>query len=190
MILEKECRYFVDAFLNGHLNLSVGYDLLEPEFESLAVGALEHACIGFMHRDLQSRNIMVKGDKFYFIDFQAGRRGPVQYDLASLLLDPYVDLPQSLQAGLLEDATGLMVRRCGIDPDRFRHSYRYCALARNLQILGAFGFLYRVKGKSRFEAYIRPAVRSLHRLLTRMPVSEFRVLREIVVKRVVPLFKD
>lgn len=190
LILEKECRYFVDAFLNGHLNLSVGYDLLEPEFESLAVGALEHACIGFMHRDLQSRNIMVRGDKFYFIDFQAGRRGPVQYDLASLLLDPYVDLPQSLQAGLLEDATGLMVRRCGIDPDRFRHSYRYCTLARNLQILGAFGFLYRVKGKSRFEAYIRPAVRSLHRLLTRMPVSEFRVLREIVVKRVVPLFKD
>ena len=177
----------MEAFLNGHLNLAADFETLLPEFEHLAANALKHAQIGFMHRDMQSRNIMAAGKKFYFIDFQAGRRGPLQYDLASLLIDPYVALPEKLQADLLDHATKLAVRRYSVDPDNFRHSYRYCGLSRNLQILGAFGFLFRVKGKDQFKAYIKPAVDSLHRLLTQMPDSEFKTLRKIVLDRVMPL---
>ena len=189
LILEKECRYFVEAFLQGVLNLTVEFDQLLPEFEFLASNALTHALIGFMHRDLQSRNIMVIGDRLYLIDFQAGRRGPLQYDLASLLVDPYVELTETLQADLFDYALHLVKNRCKTDPDGFRHSYEYCRLSRNLQMLGAFGFLTRVKGKKFFEPYIKPAVHSLKRHLSVLPDSEFQQLRSIVTGQVLPRFK-
>ena len=190
LILEKECRYFVDAFLQGCLNLAISFDDLLPEFEFLASGALKHAIVGFMHRDLQSRNIMVTGNRFYLIDFQAGRRGPLQYDLASLLLDPYVELPEPVQADLLEYAIDIAKDRCKTSPDDFRLSYRYCRLSRNLQILGAFGFLSRVTGKDFFEPFIKPAVHSLNRHLSLLPDSEFQQLREIVTDQVLPHFSS
>ena len=82
LILEKECRYFVEAFLNAFLGLEIAYEDFRPEFEFLAENALTHAAQGLMHRDFQSRNIMIKNNQFYFIDFQGSRMGPIQYDLA------------------------------------------------------------------------------------------------------------
>jgi len=93
LILEKECRYFVDAFLRGYLGMDYSFEDFKDEFELLAEKTLKFPVNGFMHRDLQSRNIMFKDNEFYIIDFQGGRIGPVQYDLASLLIDPYVALP-------------------------------------------------------------------------------------------------
>jgi NDP-sugar pyrophosphorylase family protein len=176
LILEKECRYFTTAFVAGYLGLPVSFEVLRPEFERLAAGALSDAVTGFMHRDLQSRNIMVTNDRFYLIDFQAGRLGPLQYDLASLLIDPYVDLPFDLQMELLDYA----VAHAGAsNPERFRRGYRHCALARNLQILGAFAFLSREKGKPWFEQYIPAAVKSLQRLLNTFPSSAFPGLKAL-----------
>ena len=85
MILEKECRYFIDAFLNGFMHRNRHYGDFETEFDMLAGNAVRFGINGFMHRDMQSRNIMVKNDNFYCIDFQGGRIGPIQYDLAALL---------------------------------------------------------------------------------------------------------
>jgi aminoglycoside/choline kinase family phosphotransferase len=189
LILEKECRYFVDAFLNGCLNLTMEFEALRSEFEHLASEALQRALVGLMHRDLQSRNIMVADNRFYLIDFQAARTGPLQYDLASLLLDPYVELPESLQAELFDHALDLVANRCDADPDDFRIGYRYCALSRNLQVLGAFGFLSRVRGKTFFEPYIAPAVRSLARRLARFGDDEFKQLRQLVAEQVLPRFR-
>jgi aminoglycoside/choline kinase family phosphotransferase/GTP:adenosylcobinamide-phosphate guanylyltransferase len=188
LILEKECRYFVDAFLNGYLDLTLEFEALRSEFEHLASETLQRALVGLMHRDLQSRNIMVADNRFYLIDFQAARAGPLQYDLASLLLDPYVELPESLQAELLDYALDLAVNRCDADPDDFRIGYRYCALSRNLQVLGAFGFLSRVRSKTFFEPYIAPAVRSLARRLARFGGDEFKELRQLVTGQVLPRF--
>jgi aminoglycoside/choline kinase family phosphotransferase len=189
LILERECRYFVDAFLQGFLNLTLEFEALRSEFEHLASEALQRSLVGLMHRDLQSRNIMLTGGRFYLIDFQAARSGPLQYDLASLLIDPYVELPEPLQADLLDHALDLVVDRCHADPVEFRLGYRYCALARNLQILGAFGFLSRARGKTFFEPYIEPAVRSLDRQLNRFGEDEFHQLRQLVTKRVLPRFR-
>jgi NDP-sugar pyrophosphorylase family protein len=161
MILEKECRYFVDAFLNTYLGLKVKYSDFKKEFEYLAENALKHAVQGLMHRDFQSRNIMIKNDQIYFIDFQGARMGPIQYDLASLLIDPYVDLPQDIQAQLLAYALEKLQGQMNLDAEHFNHCYRFCRLTRNLQILGAFGYLTRVIGKMHFEKYIPAAVRML-----------------------------
>jgi aminoglycoside/choline kinase family phosphotransferase/dTDP-glucose pyrophosphorylase len=157
LILENECRYFVEAFLNTYLELEITYDDFKKEFEYVAENALQHALDGLMHRDFQSRNIMVKDDEFYFIDFQGSRLGPIQYDLASLLIDPYVQLPPDIQAQLLQYGVEKLKTDINLNTDNFRRCYRYCRLTRNLQILGAFGYLSRVKAKSQFEQYIPPA---------------------------------
>jgi aminoglycoside/choline kinase family phosphotransferase/dTDP-glucose pyrophosphorylase len=165
LILEKECRYFVDAFLNAYLGLEIIYEDFKKEFDFIADKALEHALPGLMHRDFQSRNIMIKNDEFYFIDFQASRMGPIQYDLAALLIDPYVQLPQDIQTRLLGYCVEKLQADMNLNADNFRRCYRYCRLTRNLQILGAFGYLSRVKKKAHFEKYIPAAVRTLSRNL-------------------------
>ncbi|QTA88691.1 sugar phosphate nucleotidyltransferase [Desulfonema magnum] len=186
LILEKECRYFVDAFLKGYLGTNSCFEDFEDEFSALADRAIEFSVTGFMHRDMQSRNIMVrscsdsqKRNEFYLIDFQGGRIGPIQYDLASLLIDPYVELPCSVQADLSEYCIKKLSSFIRVDPGRFRTGYKYCSVARNLQMLGAFGYLSRVKGKTYFEKYIPVAVNTLKYNLSRFGNADFPKLKEI-----------
>ncbi len=180
LIVEKECRYFVDAFLNGYLKLQIPFDSLADEFHLLASRAVESGTNGFMHRDFQSRNLMIKDRRCYVIDFQGGRLGPLQYDLASLLIDPYVRLSASLQSVLLEDCLKKLSSRIRLNPGAFLNGYRYCSLTRNLQILGAFGYLCQVKGKRVFEQYIPAALGSLKRHPVLLDTLEFPRLRSIV----------
>lgn len=161
LILEKECRYFIDAFLNTYLGLNIRFADLKKEFEFLAENAVRHAVQGLMHRDFQSRNIMIKNEKIFFIDFQGARMGPLQYDLAALLIDPYVGLLPDVQARLLAYALIKLQKQMQLTADHFKHGYRFCCLTRNLQILGAFGYLSRVKRKAHFEPYIPAAVKTL-----------------------------
>jgi aminoglycoside/choline kinase family phosphotransferase len=185
LILERECRYFLTAFVHGYLGWEVSSADFQDEFNALADGLLGHGVDGLIHRDCQSRNIMWHRDGPWFIDFQGARPGPVQYDLAALLIDPYVELPLPVRQRLLNYAA----RRLGADPDRFLEGYAYCALSRNLQVLGAFGFLSRVKGKTFFEAYIPAAVRALQQNLDALPARGFNRLKDLacqLIERVGP----
>jgi NDP-sugar pyrophosphorylase family protein len=161
LIMEKECRYFIEAFLAGYLGIQSNFNEIKGEFSLIADKALESSFNGFMHRDLQSRNIMVKKAKYYFIDFQGGRMGPIEYDLASLLIDPYVSLSRSVQDQLYQYCIEKLLACSGIDPDKFCTCFKYCTLTRNLQILGAFGYLSRKMGKTYFEQYIPKAIKTL-----------------------------
>lgn len=180
LILENECRYFVEAFLEGYLGMDSNFDDFKDDFGRLADQALKHAVKGFMHRDMQSRNIMVKNNRFYFIDFQGGRTGPLQYDLASLLIDPYVALPFPMQKQLLDYGAAKVAALLGLDPDDFYTGYQYCAVTRNLQILGAFGYLSRVKRKTYFETYIPLALKTLKHNLAAFKETEFPKLNAVV----------
>jgi len=143
------------------LRLKIDFETFGGEFEVLAQRALDHPYTGLLHRDFQSRNILVKDGNYYFIDFQGARFGPLPYDLASLLIDPYVNLPRALQLKLLNYYVKRLSDFIAVDAGEFLDAYTYCAINRNLQILGAFAFLSRVKGKKDFETYIPPAVSSL-----------------------------
>jgi len=180
LILENECRYFVEAFLNTYLGLEIAYDDFKKEFEYLAENALQHTVDGLMHRDFQSRNIMVRNDAFYFIDFQGSRLGPIQYDLASLLIDPYVQLPPDIQTQLLKYGMQKLKTDNHLNDEDFRRCYRYCRLTRNLQILGAFGYLSRVKAKPHFEQYIAPAVQTLKRNLKKHEQKTLPMLNDLM----------
>jgi aminoglycoside/choline kinase family phosphotransferase/dTDP-glucose pyrophosphorylase len=175
LILERECYYFLTAFVQGYLGLEVSPAEFQAEFGALADGLLAHGVDGLIHRDLQSRNIMWHRESPWFIDFQGARPGPVQYDLAALLIDPYVELPPPVQEELLAYAR----RRLGCDPERFQAGYAYCALSRNLQMLGAFGHLSRVKGKPFFESYIPAAVRTLQHHFDAPQAGDFNRLKDL-----------
>jgi NDP-sugar pyrophosphorylase family protein len=127
LIIEKECRYFLEAFLNNYLGLGARLEDLAADFTSLARKALEYSNTGFMHRDLQSRNIMVKNQQIYFIDFQGGRFGPIQYDLASLLIDPYVELSEDVQSQLLDYSVDALSEKTEVEPEKFRQAF-FCEL--------------------------------------------------------------
>ena len=182
LIIEKECRYFLEAFLNNYLNFKERFEDLQADFIALADKALQYATMGFMHRDMQSRNIMVKGRDIYFIDFQGGRIGPIQYDLASLLIDPYVELPHAIQTQLIGYSIEVLSALTELNPEKFLACYHYCALTRNLQILGAFAYLSKEKGKKHFERYIPAAVRSLKANLAADGQREFPALSAITQK--------
>ena len=182
LILEKECRYFLEAFLNNFLNFKERYEDFQADFSALADKALQTPNTGFMHRDMQSRNIMIKDRKIYFIDFQGGRLGPIQYDLASLLIDPYVEIPPDVQDDLLNYCIEVLSALTEVDSEKFRSCYQYCRLTRNLQILGAFAYLSKVKGKRQFENYMPAAVRSLRSTLAAGAQGEFHALEAITRK--------
>ncbi|MCE5334824.1 MAG: phosphotransferase [Desulfobacteraceae bacterium] len=153
-VFERELEYFRRAFCNGYLRLEVGPEDLRSDFEMLAeqAGAVDTACV--FHRDFQSRNIMVTGEGLRLIDFQGMRFGPPAYDLASLLVDPYVEIPAKIQNVLLGEYWAVAADFFPCDREGFLRDYYAVRLCRNLQILGAFGFLGVEKAKLRFLRYI------------------------------------
>ncbi len=176
---ERECGYFVGAFLQGYLKLKISLEDLAPDFERVLTGALPPGPNYFLHRDFQSRNLFIKNGRLRVIDFQGGRLGPLGYDLAALLIDPYVNLSPAWQAELLDHYLDLLQDHLEVDREAFREQYYHLALCRNLQILGAFGYLTRVKGKSQFARYIPPALSSLRRRLQERS-GEFPRLSKVV----------
>jgi N-acetylmuramate 1-kinase len=166
---ERECGYFVRAFLNNYVGLKITVEDLAPDFERLLTGALPAGANYFLHRDYQSRNLFVKNGRLRVIDFQGGRLGPLGYDLASLLIDPYVDLRPAWQQEFLDYYLDLIVSCLDIDPAAFKEQYHYLALCRNLQALGAYGYLTKVKGKDYFARYIPTAVAGLGQRLKARP---------------------
>ncbi|MDI6852900.1 MAG: phosphotransferase [Deltaproteobacteria bacterium] len=178
-LLDRECRYFVEAFLNRYMGFETAFEDLEPDFARLVSQAVSDGVSGFLHRDFQSRNLFIKDGRLRIVDFQGGRLGPLGYDLAALLIDPYMALEPRWEQEFLSHYLKLLRERLAIDPRQFQETYHHLALSRNLQVLGAYGFLTRVKGKDYFARYIPAAVKSLRRRLAERP-GEFPRLTKVV----------
>ena len=117
----------------------------------------------YCHRDLQSRNLMVRHGTLRLIDFQDGRMGPYTYDAASLLRDSSLDLDERL----VGDMIVRLCRSLDHDTDEFRHDFDLMALQRNIKDLGTFGFMATVRGRSEYLEYVPRTIRSIKDTLTR-----------------------
>jgi aminoglycoside/choline kinase family phosphotransferase len=179
LMLERESGYFYKEFCRGLLGLAENTKL-DSEFQKLADLAADQPAGFVLHRDFQSRNIMMHRDRAVIIDFQGARLGPLAYDLASLLLDPYAGLGTDQQQYLREYYLTRISKLIKINFNDFLSGYYYLALQRNLQILGAFAFLSQKKGKIFFKQYINPAVVSLADLLCQPAGRSFPQLRKLV----------
>ena len=147
-------------------------ELLENEFILLADRIEGVRLHNFMYRDFQSRNIMIKEDDPWFIDFQGGRLGAPHYDVASLLLDPYVELSKSLHDSLLDYYFSLVARKIDCSYDEFIANYPVFALVRLLQALGAYGFRGLFERKPNFTESIPPAARQLNMIFAEKRLFE------------------
>ncbi len=163
--IQWDLNYFKYDFLK--LN---GTDFSEPnlemDFERLANKLLTYACDVFMVRDCQSRNVMIKDGKPYFIDFQGGRRGPVFYDVASFLWQAKANFPQPLREELIDAYMDELHKIGYILPSRgtFRKILSHFVLFRQLQVLGAYGFRGLYERKKHFIESIPLALRNLREL--------------------------
>jgi aminoglycoside/choline kinase family phosphotransferase len=126
--------YFKYYFLKPH---KVDFDeqSLERDFEALANYLLEGPSDFFLYRDFQARNILVKDGRVRFIDFQGGKKGPLGYDVASLLDQAKADLPEALRESLLDGYLAELRQWTSVDEADFRARYRGFVLLRGLQVL-------------------------------------------------------
>ena len=158
-----DLNYFKYCFLKP-AGITFDEDTLEKDFESFAAWLALAGNTGFMYRDFQSRNIMLLEDSMYFIDYQGGRKGPYQYDLASLLLDAKADIPFEIREELLESYLSLTQ---GLPSGRevFMKYWPAFLFIRLFQAMGAYGFRGFVQQKALFLQSIPFALNNLKHLI-------------------------
>lgn len=98
----------------------------------------------FMYRDFQPRNIIINKDELFYIDYQSGRKGPLQYDLASFLYSGSIDITFEERNILLEHYLNI-IKKSGIDSDLFTNSFNYFIIIRLLQMIGSYAFQIKVR---------------------------------------------
>ncbi len=179
LMQERESGYFLQALCRDFFGLSFDRQKIEQECGLLADRAARAPADFFLHRDFQSRNIMITKGTVRIIDYQGGRLGPLAYDLASLLIDPYMGLSAPVRKTLRNYYFSVLERFVPCDRDRFEQEYLMLALQRNLQILGAFAFLSNQRGKVFFSRFIEPALHSLCGLLAKPDAADYGGLREL-----------
>lgn len=181
LMIERESGYFLRAFWQGLLGRE-SVQGVEEELEDIAKMAAQAGAGYFLHRDFQCRNIMIKDGRVRFIDFQGGRMGPLGYDLASLLIDPYAGLSQAVRENLFNYYITCIGKYTKIEENQFVDQYNLLAFQRNMQFVGAFSFLYQVKNKVFFADYISPALFELAARLQLPQFSQYPIIRSMVKK--------
>ncbi|MFH1195739.1 MAG: RNase adapter RapZ [bacterium] len=154
---------------------------LEDAFNGFADFLLEADCNYFLYRDFQSRNIMLVDDEPYFIDYQGGRKGALQYDVASLLYDAKADLPNDVRKELLEYYLEVMTTYPQFNRDEFMKYFYGYVIVRILQAMGAYGFRGFHEKKEHFLQSIPFAVRNLEWIMKNVEFPiQFSYLVEII----------
>lgn len=191
-ILRFEAGYFRREMVHGHCGLKLDprtEETLLAECGEVARIALDGAPLVLMHRDYQSRNLMVTPRGLAVIDFQGARLGPREYDLASLLEDPYAELPDAWKESLRQRyCRSAGIGAAGADgadltgAAAFARRYRACAINRLMQALGAYGYLGGRQGKPGFLEHAPTAAARL-RDLARGAFPHLAEVADRVVRR-------
>ncbi len=138
---------------------------LEDDFDRLTGFLLSAPRDYFLYRDFQSRNIMLRGGDPYFLDYQGGRKGALQYDIASLLYDAKADLPPELRRLLLDHYLDTLAGFIELDREAFLRDYYPYVYVRIMQALGAYGYRGFFERKAHFLQSVPYAMKNLRWLL-------------------------
>ncbi len=156
-------------------------DRLEDDFERLSevMSRYQPDLWGFMYRDFQSRNILIKEEKPYFIDFQGGRKGPSLYDAVSFLWQAKAGFDMEERAALLKIYANAYSSARVISKERVLENVGPTALLRTLQVLGAYGFRGLVEKRSHFVESIPGALANLRELLDMNILEHYPELKNV-----------
>jgi aminoglycoside/choline kinase family phosphotransferase len=138
---------------------------LENDFNRLTEFLLSAPRDYFLYRDFQSRNILLRDGQPYFVDYQGGRKGALQYDIASLLFDAKADLPPHLRQDLLYDYLRALETHIPVKRVAFLGHYYAYVYVRIMQALGAYGFRGFYERKAHFLQSVPFALKNLRWLL-------------------------
>lgn len=167
--MQWDLNYFKYYFLKLKY-LPFDEQLLERDFQTLIDYLLSADCNYFLYRDFQSRNIMLHESQPYYIDFQGGRRGAAQYDVASLLYSAKSDLPEPIRQHLISHYIRTLSHLQPIDQQQFlNHFYAY-VLIRIMQAMGAYGYRGYFERKDYFLQSIPLAVNNLRLVIENHPL--------------------
>jgi len=167
-----DLNYFKYYFLRL-AGVAFNEQALEDDFGRLTDFLLTAPRDYFLYRDFQSRNVMLRGAQPFFVDYQGGRKGALQYDIASLLYDAKADLPPELRRQLLDHYLDTLAGFIKLDREAFmRHYYAY-VYVRLMQALGAYGFRGFYERKAHFLQSVPYALKNVRWLLhhVELPVA-------------------
>jgi aminoglycoside/choline kinase family phosphotransferase len=175
-----DLQYFRQQFLD-QMGQTYQSKPLEEEFNRFADYILQADQDYFMYRDFQSRNIMLFNDEPWFIDYQGGRKGPLQYDLAAFLYQARARLPEALREEMMEYYLKVVRLYTPLDERAFHQFFYPIVLLRVFQTLGAYGLRGLKEGKEHFIQSIPHALENLRLIEKKNPILlELPELRKIV----------
>ena len=144
---------------------------LEDDFQAFSDYLLAVDNNAFLYRDFQSRNVMLKDGNVYFIDYQGGRKGALQYDLASLLYDAKANIPEAERDELLEFYLNELNQYKHVERAKFKSLFDGYVLIRIMQAMGAYGFRGFYEKKEHFLKSIPFALKNLESLLQKNTIQ-------------------
>ncbi len=160
-----DLNYFKYCFLKG-TKIEFSEPKLEDEFDKLVAVILAQPSETFLYRDFQSRNVMIKDGQPYFIDFQGGRRGSTQYDVASFLWQAKAKFTPAFREQMIEAYLDeLAVTGYGLQVTEWKAALPHFVLLRTLQVLGAYGYRGYFERKQHFLESIPLALHNLRDIL-------------------------
>ncbi len=139
----------------------------------------------FMYRDFQSRNIMLVDNEPWFIDYQGGRKGALQYDVASLLYDAKANMPFSLREELLNYYINVLKNHLSFDEEKFRLHYYAFVLVRVFQAMGAYGFRGFIEKKPVFLQSVPYAINNLEYLYNNKLIPHQMKYFDEIIKQII-----
>jgi aminoglycoside/choline kinase family phosphotransferase len=163
---------------------------LEHDFDMLSDFLLETGQDYFLYRDFQSANVMIVTGEPWFIDYQGGRKGAPQYDVASLLYDAKAHIPDKARQNLLDYHVNNFCSVSGEKKDDFRGYFAGFSMIRLMQALGAFGFRGLYEKKPTFTGSIVPAVQLLIQLIDseQLPLSLSELFTTVRLIPAIPIY--
>ncbi len=186
--IQWDLHYFKYCFLKA-TGLEFEEERLEDDFEHLADVLLVDTADTFMYRDLQSRNVMIRDGKPWFIDFQGGRRGPAEYDIVSFLWQARARFTPEMRRELIDEYLHSARRYRSFDEEAFAKRLQYFILFRTLQVLGAYGYRGYFEHKAHFVQSIPMAINNLRSLFSENDFSDMPYLSDLLREMMdLPLF--
>ena len=175
-----DLNYFKYYFVKPHEEIDFNETRLNRDFNAFADFVSQAPCDFFMYRDFQSRNIMVKDNELYFIDFQGGRQGPLNYDVVSLLYQVKAQMPQTVRDRLVQYYKTELAHYVNPEEVKFDTYQPYFVYLRLLQVLGAYGFRGLIQKKTHFIESIPYALKELRILNETCPLQNYPELQKVI----------
>ena len=177
-----DLNYFKYYFVKPHEEIDFNETRLGKDFEAFADFVSQAPCDFFMYRDFQSRNIMVKDGELYFIDFQGGRKGPLNYDVVSLLYQVKAQIPQAIRDELVNYYKSELSQYINPETVKFDTYQPYFVYLRLMQVLGAYGFRGLIQKKSHFIESIPYALKELKVWNEKHPLNDYPEIQSVITQ--------